>query len=626
MIGLRVGPFEIEQQATVPEAGQWYRARRAGMTRRQPAEVLVRLLPPDASADARAALQREFETLRSLDDPRVPSPVAFYEGTGALAVSAPDGAPLTHLVSQRGEGTVPLTPATLLDFGLEIAEALQHAHTKGKVHGHLSPDLVLLASEGRLVVWGFGPGPHAQPADGWAAPERARGQPVTPATDQWSLAALLASLVTGKSPWRGPDAAAEARKGDPAGVVGPIEAQWPALGRLLRRMLDPHPANRFPSLHPVRQELLALARKAGGTSDRRELAAALSAPPPEVLQTPSAAELALATRRADVEPTLSPAPPPERVAAPAPAAAAPAVVATLPAAHQPEPEFRVAPPPPKPPKRDPLVQEPLPVVRVQWTEEEEPPATTEEPASTEIVQRADLEPSGPTIAMDLKNLANLAERMGQNAPPPDDPPSGEELALDPSSEPDAQEITGSHENTLVANADEIKAALAALQAKKAAATPVAHVPPPPPGPGPEPKPDFEPSEITGSSEATTLFSAAALDLSGATFGEIAAEVAETPTAVPITDPGVKSDPGPPSSPGLRVQPEIVARDPYSETHPGLDVKHTVEEIARLAAAAPDAEAPTSGDEPAEPAIQRVAPFVAVAMILAMLVLLLWNLM
>jgi hypothetical protein len=366
-----------------------------------------------------------------------------------------------------------------------------------------------------------------------------------------------------------------------------------------------------------------LARKAGGTSDRRELAAALTVPAPEVLETPSAAEKALATQRADVEPTLSPTPPPERVVAPAPARPEPA---PPPPTVTSEPEVRVAPPPPKPPKRDPLVHEPLPVVRVQWTEDEEHPPTTEEPASTEIVQRADLEPSGPTIAMDLKNLANLADRMGQNAPPAEDPPSGEELALDPSSEPDAQEITGSHESTLVANADEIKAALAALQAKKAAATPAVSVPPPPPQPAPEPKPDLEPSEITGSNEATTLFSAAALDLSGASFGEIAAEVAETPTAVPITDPGVKSDPGPPSVPSLKVQPEFAARDPYSETHPGLDVKHTVEEIARLAAAAPEAEAPTSGDEPAEPAIQRVAPFVAVAMILAMLVLLLWNLM
>ena len=58
MLGLRVGPFEIVERVRVPEPGEWFRARRAGMTRRQPNEVLLRMLPPDASVEARAALQR----------------------------------------------------------------------------------------------------------------------------------------------------------------------------------------------------------------------------------------------------------------------------------------------------------------------------------------------------------------------------------------------------------------------------------------------------------------------------------------------------------------------------------------------------------------------------------------
>jgi len=113
VIGLRVGPFEIYAEAQVPEDGAWYRARRTALTQRQPAEVLVVLLPPDADSEARTALQRQFETLRSLEDPRVPAPVAFYEGTGALALTAVEGTPLDEVLAQRRAGTLAMTPATV---------------------------------------------------------------------------------------------------------------------------------------------------------------------------------------------------------------------------------------------------------------------------------------------------------------------------------------------------------------------------------------------------------------------------------------------------------------------------------------------------------------------------------
>src|SRR5262249_54445169 len=106
VLGLRVGPFEIERPARVPLPGDWYVARRVGISRKQPAEVLVRILPDDAPAEARAALQRGFEILRSLDDPRVPAPIAFYEGSGALAIDLVDGSALSELVAARKAGDV----------------------------------------------------------------------------------------------------------------------------------------------------------------------------------------------------------------------------------------------------------------------------------------------------------------------------------------------------------------------------------------------------------------------------------------------------------------------------------------------------------------------------------------
>lgn len=379
VIGLRVGPFEVSHEASVPEPGQWYKAVRSGMTRRQPAEALIRLLPPDAPAEARQQLQREFENLRSLDDPRIPTPIAFYEGLGALAIASVDGTPLDLLVEDRRTNAIPITPSTLLDLGLEVAEALQHAHHKGRWHGHLTPRMVVLGADGHLWVWGFGPGAAAEPPAEWMPPERARGQIIGAATDQWSLGALLAALITGAAPWRSADPLAEARKGDPEGILAPVEAQWPAFARLLRRMLDPHPDNRFPSLQPVRQELLALARRAGGSSERHKLGATLAerhAPQPESEEEPVSAPV-----------RINEAPSPD---APAPATLAsthpaqddpPSIPGEAPktaVATPPPPRLTPAPAPPRAtpapaPRRTALPEELMPVVH-PFVDEEVPVA------------------------------------------------------------------------------------------------------------------------------------------------------------------------------------------------------------------------------------------------------------
>lgn len=270
-IGLRVGPFEIRDEAVVPATGSWYRAHRTGLTRRKPAEVLVRLLGPAPSSRELTAVQRQFDVLRSLDDPRLPRPVALYEGSGALAVEAADAMPLDRVIEARLLGDVTMTPATLLDIALELVESLSHAHQRGHHHGHLSPANVCLSEDGRLWIWGFGDH-DARPPFAWLPPERARSEATTAATDQWSLGALLVALVSGRTPWSPSAHDADPRQGDINAFVEPVARQWPALGRLARRMLEADPGLRFPSLHPVRLELLALARRAGGTSDRRALA------------------------------------------------------------------------------------------------------------------------------------------------------------------------------------------------------------------------------------------------------------------------------------------------------------------------------------------------------------------
>lgn len=655
MIGLRVGPFEITREAVVPEGGQWFRAARAGTARRTPNDVLVRLLSPDAPAEERAGLQREYETLRELEDARLPQPVAFYEGIGALAVTAVEGAPLRMWIADRRAEGLPLTPATLLDIALDLAEVLQHAHNKGRFHGRLSPDVVVIGADGRLCLWGMAPGsaPEADPA--WLAPERARSEPPGPHTDQWALAALIAALVTGREPWES-DPGAQARRGDTSALLEPIERQWPALGRILRRALDPHPANRFPSLHPLRQELLALARKAGGASDRRDLAAQLARrmpipvtlveedePPaadaPDEPQTaadaatPTSASASATTPDAATPPTTTP--PTGTPAATAPAGIEMPTAATIPSPDAtptpdatrtpdatPTPAATAGTPAPRP-RREALTAEPLPVVRVELEDEvplavkgdgrartdrpapprvaapdeiahDEPVVAeaTEERAPTEVADEADLEPSAPTMIVDNALLKQLMDGAS--------PAAADE------------ETTGSNEPTAAYDPNAHRAYEDELVMHRTNARSTAIV-----------EYDDE-DDDDDNEEATSVFDGAFLGLhasnAAASFAEDGAEDENDrprPTAVPVTDPDVDDE---------------VVHDPPSEEGATFHRPLTKRQITGVPDDDDELQVMPHGplreplEEPEPSSITRVAPWIAGVMIAGFLLLAIWRTM
>lgn len=283
VIGLKVGPFEIVRRAWVPGPGRWYLARGDGDAGGPPSDVLVRVVAQDGGGDEHRAVQHQFEVLRDIVDPRIPAPIGNYgvvpgsPSIGALAVAAGLGAPLSDAIAMRGDESVVMTPATLLDLLLEVAEALEQAHTSGRVHGHLEPENVVLGPDGRVWVYGFGTDLEEDPAPGWMSPEQARGAAATAETDQWALGSLALGLVLGQAMWRSAEPKAEAARGDASSSVEAVGQQWPALGRVLERLTDPRPHGRYPSMTEVREDLGELARIAGTRSDRTTLGALLCA-------------------------------------------------------------------------------------------------------------------------------------------------------------------------------------------------------------------------------------------------------------------------------------------------------------------------------------------------------------
>ncbi|MFL5996615.1 MAG: serine/threonine-protein kinase [Streptomyces sp.] len=226
--------------------------------------------------EARAAAQVDHPAAVAIHD------VLLEDELPWIVMELVEGESLEAALAGRGA----LDDAEAARIGLAVLGALQAAHRVGIVHRDLKPSNVLLEAGGeRVVVTDFGIGATGQgnageAAVGFVAPECVSGRGAGPASDLWSLGALLRSAV-------GTDPLAS----------GP-------LGSLVERLLAPEPEAR-----PTAEEAAEALAEAAGTSLPKW--AAEAAPP--------AAE-ALASRPAAEAPAPTPAPPPADAPHPAPAA------------------------------------------------------------------------------------------------------------------------------------------------------------------------------------------------------------------------------------------------------------------------------------------------------------------
>ena len=187
------------------------------------------------------------------------------QGRPYLVIEAVMGLPLLAHVAQHDPDR-----EARLRLLLQACAAVAHAHAHLVVHRDIKPSNLMVDEAGRLKLLDFGIARllDAEPADavaadggssdassaelrrthtpGYAAPEQVRGDPATTATDQYALAVVAHELLTGVLP------------SPAAGDAGPPRVS-PALGRdlatVLRRALQPRPADRFSSVERLADEL-----------------------------------------------------------------------------------------------------------------------------------------------------------------------------------------------------------------------------------------------------------------------------------------------------------------------------------------------------------------------------------
>ena len=267
-----------------------YRARDLRLER----DVAVKLLSTNFAADpgAAARFEREARAMAAMHHPALVAihDVGSVEGVPYLVMELVDGISLAERLRRSG----PLDPDALEPILLALAGGLQALHDAGFVHRDVKPDNVMLARDGTAKLTDFGlvrgdasatmtaPGTTVGTL-GYLAPELLRGEPATPASDDYALGALVYRALTGCLPY--PDTT----------IAGLVEAQAGP---------PTPPSTLAPWLGPSFDGVLLAAL---GTADARPDAASLatgvataaaawraagSQPPPEVAPTPIAAPAA----------------------------------------------------------------------------------------------------------------------------------------------------------------------------------------------------------------------------------------------------------------------------------------------------------------------------------------------
>ena len=158
-------------------------------------DVVVHLLDvPEDGGGARTL--RRLAELRALRHPalaRVREVISLPGGRAVVTVDLVPGADLAVVLGARGCLTRS-EAARLLD---DVGSALARLHEAGLAHGDVSSANVVITTEGGAVLIDLFGGVMETGTGRWAAPERAGGGPATPASDVYSLGALLRSCATG---------------------------------------------------------------------------------------------------------------------------------------------------------------------------------------------------------------------------------------------------------------------------------------------------------------------------------------------------------------------------------------------------------------------------------------------
>jgi Tol biopolymer transport system component/predicted Ser/Thr protein kinase len=289
--GRRLGPYEILSSIGAGGMGEVYRARDTRLDR----IVAVKVLPTHLAdrSELRERFEREARTIASLNHPHICTlhDIGQQNGIDYLVMEYLEGETLAQRLQK---GALPLEQ--VLQYAIEISDALDKAHRKGVTHRDLKPGNIMLTKAGtKLLDFGLAKlKQEVAPANvqlsqlptvndpltargtivgtlQYMAPEQLEGMEVDARTDIFAFGAVVYEMATGKKAFEGKSqasliAAILEREPPPMSSLQPMTP--PALDRVVKKSLRKDPDERWQSAHDVTDELkwIAEGRSQAGIS------------------------------------------------------------------------------------------------------------------------------------------------------------------------------------------------------------------------------------------------------------------------------------------------------------------------------------------------------------------------
>ena len=288
MVGRTVAHYKVVERIGSGGMGIVYKAEDLRLGR----PVALKFLPPEMSSSPTAVerFQREARTASALNHPNICTIYAIdeFEGQRFLAMELLEGQPLNEVINGK-----PMATGFLLDLGVQIADALDAAHSQGILHRDIKPANIFVTRKGRVKVLDFGLAKLAllsrDSSDSnptmaevllttegvalgtvaYMSPEQARGDTLDARSDIFSFGIVLYEMATGQQAFPGRTSAvvfdAILNRTPPA--VSLIHSEVPAIiERIISRALDKDLNRRYQSIADLRADLQRVQRERDSAS------------------------------------------------------------------------------------------------------------------------------------------------------------------------------------------------------------------------------------------------------------------------------------------------------------------------------------------------------------------------
>jgi eukaryotic-like serine/threonine-protein kinase len=285
----RLGPFEIISAIGAGGMGEVYRARDTRLDR----VVAIKVLPEHCSSNPqlRERFDREAKAISSLSHPHICAlyDVGHQDGIDYLVMEYLEGETLARRLKKG-----PLPTDQMLQYAVQITDALDTAHKHGVIHRDLKPGNIMLTKTGaKLLDFGLAKVRAAEAAAGvtalptqttpltgegtilgtmqYMAPEQLEGKEADVRTDIFALGAVIYEMATGRKAFEGKSQASlisAIMSADPP-PISTLQSIIPrALDHVVRTCLAKEPDARWQTAHDVLVELKWIAEagsEAGAT-------------------------------------------------------------------------------------------------------------------------------------------------------------------------------------------------------------------------------------------------------------------------------------------------------------------------------------------------------------------------